>query len=355
MTITKYYDPKGKYAVQFAGDDYDGVMKFIGDIKNPEFKVVKDLTLGEVFQFRASIKMPEKINLLVRTSYEEISEIFDEISDMIILSDFDSPKEMWREWDEILLEHGWTSREWEEELNRRINEKHHIFPEKKDEEDSFEGITINNDSIIYSYWKSGRHEKVIPPSELIHFLWENIRLNDITLGRIFDIVETNIDLWEIITAERIKPIIEESKKEFNGSGELEYLEIYWDNEHDHEYETFVSWPSFHAIGKPCEDDYLPEELNGHIYYGISLTPNNYLKILPLRLKTLFKIYSSDDCHDSKYFGNKEYKVLEMIKAIFWELTWFGTPEEREKRHDEIIGDVEEDKKRRENIQQELSD
>jgi hypothetical protein len=350
MILTKYYDPNGEYVIHFAHDDYDGISKFLGDQynKSVQFKAVNDLVFGEAFEFPVSIKISPKDSIEVRTPYEEISNIFDELSEMILLCpDFKQPKKQWRKWNETLLDHGWTEKEWKTELDKRLNEKYHIFSEKE-EEDDFEGITITNNSIIRSYWKAGRQEQIIAPDKLIHFIWENVRLNDdVTLGRIFDIVENNIDLWEIITGERIKPIIEESKKEFSGSGELKYLEIYWDVEHDAEYETLTSWPSFHAIGEPCEDDYLPEGLNGLIYYGISFTPNNYLKTLKLRLKNVFKIYSSDDFHDKQYFGNKQFKVLEMMKAIFYELTWFGTPEERIKKHDEIMGDIEEMKDVRE--------
>jgi len=342
MIFTKIYDPNGEYVIHFAHDDYDGILKFLGNQynKSVQFKAVNDLVFGEAFEFPVSIKIPPKDSIEVRTPYEEISNIFDELSEMILLCpDFKQPKKQWRKWNETLLDHGWTEKEWKTELDKRLNEKYHIFSEKE-EEDDFEGIIITNNSIIRSYWKAGRQEQIIAPDKLIHFIWENVRLNDdVTLGRIFDIVENNIDLWEIITGERIKPIIEESKKEFSGSGELKYLEIYWDVEHDAEYETLTSWPSFHAIGEPCEDDYLPEGLNGLIYYGISFTPNNYLKTLKLRLKNVFKIYSSDDFHDKQYFGNKQFKVLETMKAIFWELTWFGTPEERDEKRIEIIGDI----------------
>lgn len=292
------------------------------------------------------------IDIVNRISYEQISDIFDELSDEVISSgDIKQYPEMWKKFEEILLKHSWTFDEWENELNRRLNEKYHIFSEDRMEEDFFEGIIINKESIIHSYWDTengGRKEEEILSSELICHLWENVQLSDdVTLGRIFDIVETNIDLWELITGDRIRPIITESKKEFNGSGELISLEIYWDVEHDAEYKTLTLSPMFHAIGKPTEGDCLPEELKGYIYYGISFSSNNYLKILPIKLNRNFKIYSSDNCRDLKNFDNKEFRVLEMMKAIFYELTWFGTPEEREKKHDEIISDIAEMKEIRE--------
>lgn len=286
------------------------------------------------------------MDIVSRISYEKISGIFDELSEKVISSgDIKQYPEMWKKFEEILLKHSWTFDEWENELNRRLNEKYHIFSEDRMEEDFFEGIIINKESIIHSYWDTengGRKEKEISPDELIHCLWENIKLSDdVTLERIFDIVETNILLWEIVTGENIIPIIEESKKEFNGSGELINLEIYWDAEHDAEYKTLTLSPMFHAIGKPTEGDYLPEELKGYIYYGISFSSNNYLKILPIKLNRNFKIYSSDNCRDLKNFDNKEFKVLEMMKAIFYELNWFGTPEDRDRKKQEIMDDIKE--------------
>ncbi len=284
------------------------------------------------------------MNIVNRISYEKISDIFDELSEKVISSgDIKQYPEMWKKFEEILLSHGWTFDGWESELNKRLNEKYHIFSEDKVEEDFFEGITITDSSIIHSYWDTengGRKEKEILPDKLIHCLWKNVRLNDgVTLERIFNIVEANVDLWEIITGERIKPIIEESKKSFNGSGELINLEIYWDVEHDAEYKTLTSSSMLHAIGNPTEGDYLPEKLKGYIYYGISFLSNDYLKTLPIKLNRNFKIYSSDDFRDLKNFDSKEFRVLEMMKAIFYELTWFGDPEDRDRKKQEIMDEL----------------
>lgn len=158
------------------------------------------------------------------------------------------------------------------------------------------------------------------------FLFKECLLEDgVTLKDLFDIVEENFLLFDTILSYHIPDFIEESKEEIEGEPAFDddsKLEVYWCNEHDN-YEgvnELVSSAGFHAISVKSE---LPAALD--------FVPVNHLINMPLILDTNFKIYGRigySDKPECFSFGNKTFTLIEIVKAVFHELSFYGPPSRR---------------------------
>jgi len=115
------------------------------------------------------------------------------------------------------------------------------------------------------------------------------------------------------------------------SDEMQYLEIYWQVDYDsHDDQSLQEQPALHGIGT--------SEKDGPLSYSIELTPLNELKAYPLKLNTAYKIEdrSLDYKRPKKIFeGNKSFKVYDVIAAVLYEITFYGTPEQRNQQLAEL--------------------
>jgi len=201
---------------------------------------------------------------------------------------------------------------------------------------------------------------------LLPHLNETVELSDdFTLGDLFSYIEKEKDIFDIVFSSHLghyslQSFVDEIKKPLevnlkillNGpEDEIDYLEIqrcgeYWDGD----IELYID---FHGInGK--ED----------IGYAIEFTPLNELKHLPLRLNEDFSV--TEDKIPSRivmylarllrkigilrswhpFFhicvkGKTNFTVYELISSVLYEISFVGSPEERNVRWLEFEKDIEE--------------
>ena len=118
--------------------------------------------------------------------------------------------------------------------------------------------------------------------------------------------------------------------------EIHYLEIYWYV--DFEEDGLYIGSRFHGFGSWN----VPDVPNQTGPVGIFLTPINELKNYPLRLNEVFEIYSPELKQDNESLilkTTKRFTLYDIINAIFFELTWYGTPETRDKEGKAMLEDV----------------
>jgi hypothetical protein len=75
---------------------------------------------------------------------------------------------------------------------------------------------------------------------------------------------------------------------------------------------------------------------------IDFTPINKLKYAPLKLNEHFEIYTSIIKHDKAnliHATTKKFTLYEIIDAVLFELSWYGTPETRDKEGKTILEQV----------------
>jgi len=131
-------------------------------------------------------------------------------------------------------------------------------------------------------------------------------------------------------------------------GDIEYLEVYSletidshsvyycdDSEVQQELPAIQGsrFPSFHGIGRVLEKDQEPYKKGDRIQWGISASNAETLAALPLRLNHTHNIYderipfSSSTEYKPLLTYTRLYSMLDVLKAIFWEMTWYGPPKD----------------------------
>lgn len=160
------------------------------------------------------------------------------------------------------------------------------------------------------------------------YLYENVTLLNVTLNDIFVLTERCSDVYRTIFR---RNYYEEIIKEVNsGDGpledkEVEYLEIYKYldimeiEDKVHESNLCVS---FHGVNKTTDTN-----------YSLMFSSAKLLKNLPLYLKSDISIfeekYVPDYTFKEQTFPSINYTLFEVLNAVFWELSFAGSAEDRD--------------------------
>jgi len=154
---------------------------------------------------------------------------------------------------------------------------------------------------------------------------------------------------------------EANSKPFENNGEIDYLEVYWwgtKQTCEGVREDGNMW-SFHGIGKLgyVPDDVLKygkltkkEKKNYRQAMAVEFSPMYTLADLPIRISKKIHITDYDVEPKSKKDIDKEIdfqpsiKLIELLYAIFWELSFAGSPKQRDKKINSLKKQVDEIKK-----------
>jgi hypothetical protein len=86
--------------------------------------------------------------------------------------------------------------------------------------------------------------------------------------------------------------------------------------------------NFHGIG-------FPDANNERIHWGVSLSSSSTLIDLPLQLNTTCDVYKDYEMTPYLTLPNISYTLIEVIYGIIWELSFFGGPQERQEKKEEL--------------------
>jgi Putative addiction module component len=94
-----------------------------------------------------------------------------------------------------------------------------------------------------------------------------------------------------------------------------------------------TWEEYKPGGRCYEED---KDVSGSNTYGIELTPVYELRHLPLRIDPTMRIGCRAELEkDSLEIPAPPVTLLQLIHALFWELSFFGTPEQRDAMQAEL--------------------
>lgn len=226
-------------------------------------------------------------------------------------------------------------------------------------------ITLSKDKMVFTnHFNPGCSEYVKEEIQLLHrYLNETVELSDdFTFEDLFKILEGEKEIFDVIFSSQLghyplQLYIDEIKKSFSvkDEDEVDYLEIrrfgeYWGRDKD--IEIFV--------------DFGGESETTDISYGVGFTAVNELKYLPLRLNENFEISEIKRLSKLKlYFwrllkkisipwwdnpfthtyvkGKTKFSVYELISAVLYEITFYGPPDVRDAKLEDLEKTVEETK------------
>jgi len=160
--------------------------------------------------------------------------------------------------------------------------------------------------------------------------------------------EMNIELFSDLIQCPLSVFFEECLRPEHGEQEpasdLHYIRFYWECEYDQLSET--EWPPATSLGLYVDgigkiwEEYRPKDEayeDGKAYsdynrYGISLTPLYALRDLPLRVDPVMKVRQSlppEGSEESLLIPAPEVTLLQLIHALFWEVSFHGPPKKRD--------------------------
>lgn len=171
--------------------------------------------------------------------------------------------------------------------------------------------------------------------DLVPYFFHSIEIDPrFTIGDLFRLLDRDgVELLEAVIGESVAPLLDEAREPATGGGDLrvDYLRVYNTYEEGEIFREFGGWGPWDEPydGAWATDPDTPRE--GGI--SVSLTPANQLLEIPLRYDPVLVF------RDAK--GTEEYRTrigitfIELIRAVFYDLTFYGPPAER----DEVCADL----------------
>ncbi len=213
-------------------------------------------------------------------------------------------------------------------------------------------LIFRPNGLYESKWNGDLHRDVIKPADtnrIFNYLPEYVVLDEaVTLRDLMNFVRKDEALTEFLRHYSSCFQIEEfndcldKKPIIDENGEVEFLEIYWHVETHHYKDSYNVFefgriPGFHGKGKRNG-----EETN----FGIEFSPIEETAHLKVVLNEEFLIHHYQEKKQPHFItGEQKYKssftLLEVLNAIYWEISFFGGPKENEEFLEEMQERVEE--------------
>lgn len=205
--------------------------------------------------------------------------------------------------------------------------------------------------IFYIDWEDGKYVERNVTRTINNHLMEPCYFEDgLKLRDIFKLVETNKALFElIIPYGHIEEIIAESKKncsEDNDESKNMSLLLSWAVEHEKDWKELTSYICFDGA---AHTDKIDEDDLSYGKYGLDFLPSNHIINCEIKQNSNFDVWGGMGYKIKASqeplikLGERCFTLYEVIHAIFWELTFYGTPDERKEKGDElseIVKDIE---------------
>lgn len=199
----------------------------------------------------------------------------------------------------------------------------------------YDCVVLSKEGMWRNYWDSETREYLKIPvenEEVFRRLRDACEIEDgMTLLDIMRIVESN-DILKMFIGEfswcpdiddfhvQVNETIRSKEIDPDYDDNMEYLEVYWET-HYHKNKSFSLSPGFHGWG------YDPE-LEREGGYAIEFTPLYDLADYPVKLNKEIKVYVLDPKNTNVVFeGTQHYSLLDVLDAIYFEVSFVGGPEE----------------------------
>jgi len=164
-------------------------------------------------------------------------------------------------------------------------------------------------------------------------------------------------LQELLQCPYIEDYYNEMDKcEKDDDKDINYLELSYSIEEDEEYGEFNQGWSFHGIG---EEGVIPQDIIDHYSeeevqnmrddgfvqsYAVEYSPIYDLADYPIKIDNKVSVTNwTNNSKSSKYSIDKTFtlkgkpliRLIEVLYEIFWELCFLGSPEERDKKKEDL--------------------
>ena len=204
-------------------------------------------------------------------------------------------------------------------------------------------IAITNKSIYYNEFPvssltSLEDAEIINATDIVNFLSEYVELGEsVTFKRLFEIASCNIDkfneiFYSTLGGYSLEPYLQEIENNPTEKYESDYLEIYW---HCDRYDDELTLePSLHGISSKTNERYAMDfvSLNNLKNYNVKI--NRKIELFDYN-----KFKDKDKEHMRIFLGEKSPTVFEIYDSIFYEISFFGGPQDKKEKFKELEGSM----------------
>jgi hypothetical protein len=216
-------------------------------------------------------------------------------------------------------------------------------------------IHLKKDGIFYENYEEKNSENYVfnKVDSIIPYLNELLSIEyGFTLGDFFKIIEDEGEILNLLFSSYtghylIIPYLEEIKKDCmtESKEDLEHIEISWychifppDKDDKHGDNDVIIDIEIKGWGKIEENDEIDLDNEGlYNYYDVGLIPLYRIKHLPIVLNTNFEINDMDD--DAIFKGQRPFSVFDVFSSVLSEISFAGSPEERDNLLKETIKEI----------------
>ena len=184
-------------------------------------------------------------------------------------------------------------------------------------------VITKNDFVRYR-WNNGKYRRKNYKGSVFSYLREHCKIDKgVTLKDLFKIVKRFPELVQFINqyswANNIEHWMDQAKirTKMSPPSDYKYLRINHICDYDKELENeFGSYLGFDIVSKR-KDKY------GPVTYGLGGSIDSHIAGLPLKLDETYRIYDGPTYDNIKFLSKKKFTLLEVLDAIFWELSFYG--------------------------------
>jgi hypothetical protein len=202
-------------------------------------------------------------------------------------------------------------------------------------------ITLYPDRIVARWY--GNEETIWPASvlDLSKYFFHTLQIDaEFTLGDLFRLIDRDgVEFLEAVTGECIEPVLAEARTpdESDGAMQIAYLRVCNAHGEDCLRRDFDGWGAWDEPYDGAWQESPDTPRAGPI--SVSLTPVNRLLHLPLRYDPELVFRTREGVEE--YRTRIDITLIEFLKAIFFDLTFHGSPEQRDEFREELRGRVDE--------------
>lgn len=202
-------------------------------------------------------------------------------------------------------------------------------------------ILLHPDHLVVGW--PGEEEPVWPGSvlDLAQYFFHAVEIDPAyTLGDLFRLLDRDgVAFLEAVIGESVEPLLDEAREPPRGGEDvrIDFLRVsnlFEDEGIFRDFDGWGPWDEPYDGAWEKEPD-MPRE--GPI--SVSLTPVSHLLHLPLRYHPALVFRDADGAEE--YSTRVGISFLELLKAVFFELTFYGPPEERDAVRADLEQQVEE--------------
>jgi len=221
-----------------------------------------------------------------------------------------------------------------------------------------EGMKISKGGkLLATVWDKKQKQDVDITNQLFDKLYDHCEIEDgVLLKDIFILVNAHTNTLSGLLTQSptwLKEIIDEglnSTIQSKNDSKIEWLELSHcaeiNNYYDKNRKDLDDYVSFNGVGDPPDEEHYKNWPVGQKErYALDFSPAYELINFPLKLNKNCKIY--DNCkvskkeykHEVVLEVNREFKLIDILRAIFWEMSFMGGPKDRDVKSVEIMKSI----------------